>query len=153
MSISGCSGSPDNSCGTSSSPMPATPRTLNTSTLWYAAIARPPRSRWSVFAAVRFVADILDVIDDVIRVFLERVVDARFEIRLRAIAVNAKAAADVQILQVGGAHMPEFRRRRGRVSPPRFHLANIRDLAAEVEVEELQTIGHAPEFQLFERSA
>ena len=45
------------------------------------------------------VAHALDVIDDVVGVFLQRVVDARLEVGLRAVVVDAQAAADVQVLQ------------------------------------------------------
>ena len=48
-----------------------------------------------------FVADALHVIDDVVGVFLQRVVDARFEIGLRAVVIDAQAAADVEIFQPG----------------------------------------------------
>ncbi len=46
-----------------------------------------------------FVAHVLDVIHDVVRVFLQRVIDARFEIGLRAVVIDAQPAADVQIFQ------------------------------------------------------
>ena len=47
------------------------------------------------------VAHILDVIDDVVGVFLQGVVDARLEIGLRTIVVDAQPTADVQVLQPG----------------------------------------------------
>jgi hypothetical protein len=47
------------------------------------------------------VADVLDVVDDVVGVFLERVVDAGFEVGLRAVVVDAQAAADVEVFQAG----------------------------------------------------
>ena len=46
-----------------------------------------------------FVADALDVVDDVVGVLLERVVHARFEVGLRAVVVHAQAAADVDVLE------------------------------------------------------
>src|SRR6185312_478837 len=39
-----------------------------------------------------FVADVLDVIDDIAGVFFERVIDARFEVGLRPIVVDAEPA-------------------------------------------------------------
>ncbi len=48
-----------------------------------------------------FVAHVLDVIHDVVGVFLQRVIDARFEIGLRTVVIDAQAAADVQIFQPG----------------------------------------------------
>ena len=47
----------------------------------------------------RVVAHRLDVVDDVVGVFLERVVDARLEVGLRAVVVDAEAAADVEVLE------------------------------------------------------
>src|SRR5208282_6771151 len=55
-----------------------------------------------------FVADVLDVINDVVGVFLQRVIDAGFEIGLRSVVIDAQAAADVQILQAG-ARTLQFR--------------------------------------------
>ena len=45
------------------------------------------------------VAHVLDVVDDVVRVLLEGVVDARLEVGLRAVVVDAEAAADVEELE------------------------------------------------------
>ena len=45
-----------------------------------------------------FVADRLQVVDDVVGVLLQRVVHARFEVGLRAVVVDAQAAADVHVL-------------------------------------------------------
>ena len=50
---------------------------------------------------LRLVAHRLQVVDDVVGVFLQRVVHARFEVGLRAVVVDAEAAADVQVLQAG----------------------------------------------------
>ena len=47
------------------------------------------------------VADALDVEDDVVGVFLQGVVHAGFEIRLRAVVVHAQAPAHVHVLQPG----------------------------------------------------
>ena len=48
-----------------------------------------------------FVAHGLQVIDDVVGVFLQRVVDARLEIGLGPVVVDAEAAADIHVLQAG----------------------------------------------------
>ena len=58
-----------------------------------------------------FVADALHVIDDVVGVFLQRVVDARFEVGLRAVVVDAQAAADVEVLAARRRRLPARRRR------------------------------------------
>ena len=56
-----------------------------------------------------FVANVLDVIDHIVSVFLQRVIDAGFEIGLRAVVIDAEPAANVEVFQA----------RRRRVSAPR----------------------------------
>ena len=89
-----------------------------------------------------FVAHVLDVIDDVVGVFLQRVVDARFEIGLRAVVVDAQAAAHVQVLQAGAGARQLDVDARGFVHRA-LDLADVGDLAAQVEVQQLEAIGHA----------
>ncbi len=69
------------------------PRTLNNSTLWYAATARPLSVMIVGCAHLGLIAHVLDVIDDVVRVFLQRVIDARFEVGLRPVIVDSETAA------------------------------------------------------------
>ena len=90
----------------------------------------------------RFVANALDVIDDVARIFLKRVVDARFEIGLRAVVVDAKPAAHVHVLR---ARCPalELDVDARRLDHRGLDLADVRDLAAEVEVQQLEAVFHA----------
>ena len=97
----------------------------------------------------RFVAHRLDVIDDVVGVLLEGVVHARLEVRLRAVVVDAQPAADVEILQ------PRAQLRQLGVDARRFVQgalddADVGDLAAEVEVEQLQAVLHAARLELVE---
>ena len=87
----------------------------------------------------RVVAHRLDVIDDVVGVFLERVVDARFEVGLRAVVVDAEAAADVEILEAG-ARLDELGVDAGRFVQRALDDADVRDLAAEVEVQQLEAV-------------
>ena len=88
------------------------------------------------------VAHRLQVIDDVVGVFLERVVGARLEVGLRAVVVDAEAAADVEVLQPG-AGAGELDVDAGGFVQGALDDADVRDLAAEVEVEQLQAVGHA----------
>ena len=91
----------------------------------------------------------LDVIDDVVGVFLERVVHARFEVRLRAVVVHAQAAADVQVLQPG-ARARQLRVHAGGLVQRRLHDADVGNLAAEVKVQELEAVLHAEPLQVLE---
>ncbi len=78
------------------------------------------------------VADVLHVVDDVVGVLLQRVVDARFEISLRSVVIDAEAAADIQILEAaagaGQIHVDAYGFVYGALD-----LADIGDLAAEME--------------------
>ena len=97
------------------------------------------------------VADALDVIDDVVRVFLERVIDARFKVGLRAVVVDTQAAAHVHEFQTRAGAF-QFNIDARRLADGGLHLANISDLASEVEVEKLQRIGHAEFAKLIEHT-
>ena len=58
-------------------------------------MARPLSEMIVGCAHLRFVAHRLQVVDDVVGVFLQRVVDARLEVGLRAVVVDAEPAADI----------------------------------------------------------
>jgi hypothetical protein len=88
------------------------------------------------------VAHVLHVIDDVVGVFLQGIVDAGFEIGLRAVVVDAQAAAHVQILQAGAGARQVDVHADGFVHRG-LDLPDIGDLAAQVEVQQVQAIGHA----------
>ena len=91
---------------------------------------------------VDFVAHALHVIDDVVGVFLQRVVDAGFEIGLRAVVIDAQAAAHVQVLQARAGARQVHVHAHGFVHRG-LDLADVGDLAAQVEVEQVEAIGHA----------
>ncbi len=93
------------------------------------------------------VANALDVIDDVASVFFESIVDARFEISLRAVVVYAQAAAYIKEGKAG-AHFAEVDINAGGFDDGGFDLADIGDLAAEMEVEQLEGIFHAAFFEI-----
>ena len=97
----------------------------------------------------RLVAHRLNVIDDVVGVLLERVVHARLEVRLRAVVVDAQTAPDIQVLQAGAESRELGVHAGGFVESP-FDNANVSDLAAQVKVEQLEAVLHAPRLQLFE---
>ena len=83
-------------------------------------------------------------------VFLQRVIDARFEIRLRAVVIDAQAAADIEILQ------PRPALHQVGIGPAgfghrRLHVADVRDLAAEVKMQQLEAIEHVAALQLLDR--
>ncbi len=72
------------------------------------------------------VAHALDVIDDVVRVLLEGVVDARLEVRLRSVVVDAEAATDVQEFQPG-SRLHELRVDPGRLVQRALDDADVRE--------------------------
>ncbi len=79
------------------------------------------------------VANALDAEDDVVGVFLERVIDGRFEIGLRAVVVDAQAAADVEELDAG-PHAVQLDIDACRLGQGVLDAADIGDLAAQVEM-------------------
>ena len=97
----------------------------------------------------RIVAHRLDVIDDVVGVFLQRVVHGRLEVRLRTVVVHAETAADVQVLQaralLGELAVDARRLVQGVLDDP-----DVGDLAAEMEVEQLEAVFHPALLQLVE---
>ena len=99
----------------------------------------------------RLVAHILDVIDHVVGVFLQRVIDARFKVGLGAIVIDAESAADIQIAK-SRSGPDKFRIKPRRFVHRGFHLPDVGDLAAQVEVQQLEAIRHTPEFQLLQRA-
>ena len=95
------------------------------------------------------VADRLDVVDDVVGVFLERVVHARLEVGLRAVVVHAKTATDVDVFEAG-AFLRQLGVDPGGLVQRALDDADVGDLTAEVEVEELEAVLHANGLELFE---
>ena len=96
------------------------------------------------------VADALDAEDDVVGVFLQRVIDRRFEVGLRAVVVDAQAAADVEVLDAG-ADAVQLDVDAGRLGQGVLDVADVGDLAAEVEVDQLQAVGHVALLEVLER--
>ncbi len=93
-------------------------------------------------AHARLVAYRLNVIDDVVGVLLERVVHARFEVRLRAVVVHSKPAADVDVLEAG-AELGQLRVDARGLVECALDDPDVGDLAAEMEVEQLEAVLHA----------
>ena len=97
-----------------------------------------------------FVTHVLHVVDDVVGVFLQRVVDARFEIRLRSVVVDPEPAAHIHVSQTraGALHLDIHADSFGNRA---LDLPDIRDLAAEVEMQKLEAVLHSERLQLLER--
>ncbi len=91
----------------------------------------------------------LDVVDDVVRVLLERVVGARFEVGLRPVVVHAQTAADVEILEAG-AGAGQLGVDAGGFVERVLHDPDVGDLAPQVEVQELEAVLHPVLLQFIE---
>ena len=96
-----------------------------------------------------FIAHGLQVIDDVAGVLLEGVVQARLEVGLRAVVVDAKASAHIHVLQ-SGAGLVQFDVDPRRLSECALDDADVRNLAAQMKVQQLEAVFHAALLQLFE---
>ena len=95
------------------------------------------------------VADLLQVVHHVVGVLLQRVVHARLEVGLRAVVVDAEPAADVHVLEPG-ARLVQLAVDARRLDQRALDDADVGDLAAEVEVQQLEAVGHAARLQLLE---
>ena len=92
-----------------------------------------------------FVADVLNVMHDVVGVFLQGVVDARLEVGLRAVVIDAEASADVHIIEARAGALQFDVDARG-FDHGGFNLPDVGDLAAEMEMQKLEAILHAESF-------
>ena len=98
------------------------------------------------------VADIHDVVDDVVRVLLERVVHRGVELRTRAVVVDGQSAADVEILE-RMPHLVELRVVHRRLAHGALDGEDVGDLRADVEVQQLERrlhLGLAQDLDRFE---
>ena len=100
---------------------------------------------------VLVVANRLDVGHHVVGVFLERIVDARLEIGPRSIVVDPESASDIEILHAGAASV-QFAVDATGLDQRILDEADVRNLAAEVEVQQLQTVGHAARLKMVQQS-
>ena len=96
------------------------------------------------------IANIRDVINDVVRIFLERVIRRAVERRPAAVVIHAQPAAHVQKFDVE-THLADL-----AVEPRRFlhrflYRENIRDLRADVEMDQLETMPKVLRLQQFRR--
>ena len=88
------------------------------------------------------IADARDAIDDVVRVFAERIVRRGLEIGPRPVVVDAEAAADVDVLEAR-AEPREFGVDLGELVDRVLDAADVVELRAGVAVHELQAVEHA----------
>src|SRR5262245_38283698 len=96
------------------------------------------------------VADALDAEDDVVGVLLQGVVDRRLEIGLRAVVINAEAAADVDVLDARSGPV-QLGVDACDLGQGTLDAADVGDLAAEVEVDQLQAVAQVSLLEVFQR--
>ena len=87
------------------------------------------------------VAGLLDRGDDVVGVLLHRVVHRRVEVGLRAVVVDAEAAADVDVARLR-AHLVQADEDAARLAQRVLVGADGGDLRADVEVQQLEAVEH-----------
>jgi hypothetical protein len=127
--------------------MPDTPNTLKHQHAVIGGDGPPALGNNGGMRHADFVAHALDVIDDIVGVLLQRIVDAGFEVGLGAVIVDAQPAAHIQVAQAGaGAHQVDVHAH--RLVHRGLDLPDVGDLAAEMEVEQVQAVSHARVFQL-----
>ena len=121
---------------TSNSP---TPRMSTTSIEWWATTARPDSVTMVGCGDAGRVADLLQREHDVVRVLLHRVVHRRREVGLRAVVVDAQPAAHVEVLE-RRAQLAQLDVEAPRLAQRVLDRADGRDLAAQVEVQQLEAV-------------
>src|SRR5207237_10766848 len=80
-------------------------------------------------------------------VLLERVVDAGLEVGLGPVVIDPKPAADVEVLK-SCTRLHELGVDARRLVQRPLHDADVRNLAAQMEVQQLEAVLHAERFQL-----
>ena len=85
------------------------------------------------------VADVGDVINDVVGVFLKRVIGGAVESRTAAVVIHPQAAAHIHVLD-GKPHLVQLGVKPGGLLHRFFDGQNIRHLRADVEMEQLETM-------------
>ena len=94
------------------------------------------------------VADIADVINDVVGVFLEGVIGGAVEGRAAAVVIHAESAADVDVLD-GEAHFVELGVEPRGLLNGFFYGKDVRHLRADVKMEELEAMAEVLGFEHF----
>src|SRR5438309_4788745 len=85
------------------------------------------------------ITNVHDIPDDVVGVFLERIICRAIEIAARTIVIHAKPAADIQISKL----MPELRNLcviTGAFTHSPLDGRNVRHLRTDVEMDEFKTM-------------
>jgi len=85
-------------------------------------------------------ADIREVIDDVVGIFLEGIIGGAFEVGAAAIVVDSESAADIEVME-GEPHFVKFGVEAGGFLDGFFDGEDIGDLGADMEMEELECLG------------
>src|SRR5579872_1020963 len=98
---------------------------------------------------VGFLAHVLNVVNDVVGIFLQRVVDAGLEVGLRTVVVDSQASADIQIFETGAGALQLDVDTRGFIHRS-LDLADVGDLAAQVKMQQLQAVLHAGRLHLIQ---
>ena len=87
------------------------------------------------------VADVLHLVDDVVGVLLDGVVDAGKIARLGAVVIDPQAAADIDVLQAD-PELLHLHVDAGPLDEGVLDLVDLGDLAADMEMEELEVVEH-----------
>src|SRR5262245_6018030 len=86
------------------------------------------------------ITDVANVVNDVIRIFLERVVRGTIKCRPAAIIIDTQSATDIDVLNLE-THLVKLRIIAGSFLDSLLNRKNIRDLRADMEVNQLEAMG------------
>ncbi len=127
------------SSGTAGSACDSTSMTLSSSSAWCAVSARPDSLMMCGIGRSRSRHASRDRVDDVVGVLLQRVVHARVRRGVGAVVVHAQPAADVDVRDVH-AQRAQLDVEARDLLQRRLDEPDVGDLAAEVEVDQLQDV-------------
>src|SRR5690349_17765209 len=85
------------------------------------------------------VADVTDVINDIVRVFLQGVIGRAVERRPAAVIIDTQAAANINVFD-GKAHLVKFGVETRRLLDRFFDSEDVRHLRADVKMNQLETV-------------
>ena len=91
------------------------------------------------------IADVHDVPDDVVRIFLERIIRGAVEIAARSIVIDPKTATDIKITEFM-AELAQFCVIARRLAHGAFDGGNVRHLRTDMEMHELEAMRESRRF-------
>src|SRR5438105_418461 len=92
------------------------------------------------------IANVHDVPDNVVRIFLERIIRGAIEIAARSIVIDPEPAADIKVTKLV-SELRQLRIIAGRFAHRAFDRGDVRHLRADMKMDELETMPESRRLQ------